>query len=63
VRLFASELHEKDTRVLLLPLLVSLCVTMVVSDTDNLLFLVAQNGMMPFLLLLSGRRMVVVSRP
>jgi hypothetical protein len=63
VRRFASELHEKDTRVLLLPLLVSLCVTMVVSDADNLLFLVAQNGMMPFLLLLSGRRMVVVTRP
>lgn len=63
VRRFASELHEKDTRVLLLPLLVSLCVTMVVSDADNLLFLAAQNGMMPFLLLLSGRRTVVVTRP
>jgi len=62
VRRFASQLHEQDTRVLLLPMLVSLCVTMVVSDADNMVFFVAQNGIMPFLLLLSGRRTVVVAR-
>jgi len=61
VRRFASQLHEQDTRVLLLPMLVSLCVTMVVSDADNVVFFVAQNGIMPFLLLLSGRRMVVAA--
>jgi hypothetical protein len=43
-------------------MLVSLCVTMIVSDADNLLFLVAQNGMMPLLVLLSSRRTVVVIR-
>ena len=43
-------------------MLVSLCVTMVVSDADNVVFFVAQNAIMPFLLLLSGRRMVVAAR-
>jgi hypothetical protein len=62
VRRFAYELPDKDTRVLLLPLLVNLCVAMVVSDADNLLFFIAQNGMMPLLLLVSGRRLAVVTR-
>jgi hypothetical protein len=58
LRRFAIRLHPKDTRVLVLPLLVNLCVTVVVGDLDNILFFLVQNMAMPMALIMMTRRRV-----
>jgi hypothetical protein len=50
-------LHPSDTRVLMLPLLVLLCVLALMFDTDNVLWVLVKHGGLPFLVIaLSSRR-------
>jgi hypothetical protein len=45
---------QRDARALMLPMLVSLCLVMLVSDSDNLIFFTIKTGMLPFTVILLG---------
>lgn len=51
VRSVMRQLDPSDSRQLLLPLLITLCFVILVSDSDNVLFFIVKNGFLPFLLI------------
>jgi len=59
VRHYISVWAPTDARLLLVPLIVNLCFTILTSDSDNLLFFVIKSGFIPFLVIMlsSIRRM------
>jgi hypothetical protein len=48
VRRLPSTWHTNDSRFLVFPLLVNLCFVVLVSDSDNLVFFLVKNGLVPF---------------
>ena len=60
VRWLRSTLSRQDTRLLLYPLLVLLCLTLFFSDSDNIVFMLFKYGMVPFVVvfLSSDRRRI-----
>ena len=50
VRHILVTVHPDDARLLLYPLLVNLCFVLLVSDSDNVVFLLVKNGAIPVLL-------------
>jgi hypothetical protein len=51
-RRFSQTLAQHDTRLLLIPFGVYMCVTVVSADSDNLIYGLAKNGLMPILVVL-----------
>jgi hypothetical protein len=45
-------LNAPDVRFLLLPLLINLCFILLVGDSDNIVFFLIKNGVVPFLVLM-----------
>lgn len=58
---FFSKLRPSDTRLLLYPFLVSLCFSLLQSDSDNLLFNFIKNGLVPISVIWFGSRVLVDS--
>lgn len=48
------ELGRRDARLLIAPFLVNLCIIVLISDSDNILFSLIKNGAVPALILLVG---------
>ncbi len=55
-----SVLEPTDTRWLLIPFLINLCFTILVADSDNILFFLIKNGAIPFLVILVGSKIRVL---
>lgn len=53
----------RDARQLMVPFLVNLCIVVLVSDSDNVVFTLVKNGAVPFLVLLLGSNRVLRPRP
>jgi hypothetical protein len=62
LQLFLSTLHHEDIRLLLYPFLVTLCFSFLQSDSDNLLFYLIKNGLVPTLVVWFGSCKSVVSK-
>ena len=57
---------DRDARVFMLPMLVSLCLVTLVSDSDNVIFFTIKTGMLPFTVIVLGsirREKVRITRP
>lgn len=52
----------RDARQLMVPFLVNLCIVVLVSDSDNVVFTLVKNGAVPFLVLLLGSNRVLRRR-
>jgi hypothetical protein len=59
VRRYGASLADGDPRRLLYPLLVTLCLVALISDSDNIVAYLAHNGLLPFLVLLIGTTKIV----
>lgn len=62
VQYFLSKLRAGDTRLLLYPFVVMLCFSVLQSDSDNLLFILVKDGLVPTLVVLFGSRVLTYSR-
>jgi hypothetical protein len=59
VRRLMFSLDSADSRLLILPFLISLCLVMLVADSDNVMFFLVKNAAIPFAILaLSSTRLV-----
>ncbi len=56
---FIQRLAPTDSRLLLAPFLVNLCITVLVGDSDNIIFFLIKSGCLPFLVLWLGSRRIV----
>ncbi len=54
LRGFLASLRENDTRLLLMPFLITLCFWLLVSDSDVTLFIIIKDGLPPALVLWVG---------
>jgi hypothetical protein len=56
---FLSRLDPEDTRLLLYPFLVNICVTVLTTDSDNLLFNLVKNGLVPAVVVWFGSHLLI----
>lgn len=54
LRAYLSSLSNQDIRMLLIPLLVNACFVMLVGDSDNLVFFLLKNGLLPWVVVHLG---------
>jgi hypothetical protein len=62
VRGIMGQLDRSDVRLLLLPLLIIFCFVVLVLDSDNILFFIVKNGLVPFLFVFLSSRIFRISR-